>query len=96
MYGFLCSDPVRIQDHLYLRLCVEGQSFMLNQIRKMVGAAIEVARGSMTLFHLFETMGKGMGISHLSMEVGTVSLPIAPSTGLFLDYVSIYGTRLLL
>lgn len=69
---------------------------MLNQIRKMVGAAIEVTRGSMTLFHLFETMGKGMGISHLSMEVGTVSLPIAPSTGLFLDYVSIYGTRLLL
>ncbi|KAK8813078.1 hypothetical protein WA158_002670 [Blastocystis sp. Blastoise] len=75
MMGFTCSDPVYIENTLYLRLCVEGQSFMLNQIRKMIGMAIEVTRGTITLYHLWETLGKG-----------SVNTPVAPGEGLFLDY----------
>ena len=70
------SDPIRIHDDLYLRICLEGQSFMLHQIRKMVGIAIEVARGRCTLHTV-----------NSSLSRGNMLTPMAPSTGLFLSKV---------
>ena len=70
------SDPVRIHDELYLRVRLEGQSFMLHQIRKMIGIGVEVARGRCDLYSV-----------SCSLSRGNMITPMAPSTGLFLDKV---------
>ena len=72
------SDPVRIHDELYLRVRLEGQSFMLHQIRKMIGIGVEVARGRCDLYSV-----------NCSLSRGNMITPMAPSTGLFLDKVSV-------
>lgn len=72
--GVTVSDPIRIHDDLYLRICLEGQSFMLHQIRKMIGIAIEVARGRCTLHTVNSSLSRGNMVT-----------PMAPSTGLFLS-----------
>ena len=41
---FTCSDPFLMEGVEMVALRVHGQSFMLNQIRKMVGAAVEIVR----------------------------------------------------
>lgn len=74
----IVSDPVRIHNELYLRVRLEGQSFMLHQIRKMMGISVEVARGRCTLFKVYS-----------SMSTGKMITPLAPSTGLFLDKVGV-------
>lgn len=74
--GVTVSDPIRIHDDLYLRICLEGQSFMLHQIRKMIGIAIEVARGRCTLHTVNSSLSRGNMVT-----------PMAPSTGLFLSKV---------
>ena len=74
--GISVSDPIRIHDGLYIRVCLEGQSFMLHQIRKMIGIAIEVARGRCSLHTV-----------NSSLSRGTMFTPMAPSTGLFLSMV---------
>ena len=74
--GISVSDPIRIHDGLYIRVCLEGQSFMLHQIRKMIGISIEVARGRCSLHTV-----------NSSLSRGTMFTPMAPSTGLFLSMV---------
>ena len=76
LYSIVVSDPVRIHNELYLRIRLEGQSFMLHQIRKMIGMAVETARGRCTLHKVY-----------CSMSTGKVITPLAPSAGLFLDKV---------
>ena len=78
LLSIVVSDPVRIHNELYLRVRLEGQSFMLHQIRKMMGISVEVARGRCTLFKVYT-----------SMSTGKMITPLAPSTGLFLDKVGI-------
>jgi tRNA pseudouridine(38-40) synthase len=70
------SNPVRIHDEMYIRVMLEGQSFMMHQIRKMMGIAIETARGRCNLRTV-----------HCSLSRGKMITPLAPSTGLFLDKV---------
>ena len=74
------SDPVRIAGDLYVRIRLEGQSFMLHQIRKMIGIAVEVARGHCSLHTVNCSLGRG-----------NMTTPLAPSAGLFLDKVSFIG-----
>jgi tRNA pseudouridine38-40 synthase len=77
------SDPVVITTQVsgravtfeYVRLSVMGQSFLLNQIRHMVGLSIDMVRGTAPN-HSMETV-----FSH-----GLVKLPLAPAEGLYLDY----------
>lgn len=76
LLSIIISDPIRIHNELYLRIRLDGQSFMIHQIRKMIGISIETARGSCTLYKVF-----------CSLSVGNVITPLAPSTGLFLDKV---------
>ena len=53
---------------------VKGQSFLINQIRKMVGAALEVARGSMSIDELKSALTSNKG----------VIIPRMPGLGLYL------------
>lgn len=76
LLSIIVSDPIRIRDELYLRIRLEGQSFMLHQIRKMIGMGVEVARGRCTLYAV-----------NCSLSRGNMITPMAPSTGLFLDKV---------
>jgi tRNA pseudouridine38-40 synthase len=59
---------------------VTGQSFLLNQIRKMVSMAVDVARGAAPLALAEQALSK-----HQDVRVN-----IAPSQGLFLE-MSFYG-----
>lgn len=59
-------------------ISIKGQSFMLHQIRKMVGLALAIIRGHTTE----ETLEKAWTESRLD-------IPMAPGLGLVLDRVSI-------
>lgn len=74
--SFTASDPF-IKDGLeYLILRVKGQSFMLHQIRKMIGLVVAYLRG----FAGLETFSK-------SWELARIDIPKAPGVGLVLDQV---------
>lgn len=75
--SFSCSDPfITPQGLEFLTLKVKGQSFMLHQIRKMVGLAIAIARGNTTT----ATLDRALAEERLD-------LPMAPGLGLVLDTV---------
>lgn len=59
---------------MYVRLCVKGQSFLYNQIRKMVGTALYVVRGILPM--------RFMEVS-FTTHIKT-TLPKAPAEGLLL------------
>lgn len=59
----------------FVRLQIHGQSFMLNQIRKMVGALIIIARHQLDRSYLPEA----------ALAFAEYSVPTAPSLGLLLD-----------
>ncbi|KAJ2008267.1 tRNA pseudouridine synthase 1 [Coemansia thaxteri] len=74
MHWFEVSDPMLIQGTEWLSLKVKGQSFMLHQIRKMVGLVILMARSGAPL-ELIDTLFGGP----------RVNVPKAPSLGLLLE-----------
>ena len=57
-------------------ITVKGQSFMIHQIRKMIGLAVAIARGYTSL----ETMEQAWGVCR-------IDVPRAPGLGLMLDTV---------
>lgn len=68
-----------VADVEYVRIRLDGQSFMLNQIRKMIGGAIEVlVRGGDA------TMVRGLFSKNLNRMA-----PMAPANGLFLATMSL-------
>lgn len=64
----------------YVRLNIVGQSFLLNQIRHMVGLAVDVVRGAAPP-HVMEW----------AFSTGVAKLPLAPAEGLYLDTVFFVG-----
>lgn len=74
--SFTCGEPFVAKDTgvEWVLLEVIGQSFLLNQIRKMVGFAIEVARGGASAEQLQAAFGDKR-----------VDVPMAPSLGLYLN-----------
>ena len=78
--SFTSSEPFVLKNkHLpqgceFVRLNVLGQSFIIYQIRKMIGAAILIASGRAPLYAMTSIS------QHLKCRV-----PTAPPTGLFLD-----------
>ncbi|KAI8952394.1 pseudouridine synthase [Xylaria longipes] len=67
-------EPIQINDTQWLSLKVHGQSFMMHQIRKMVGMAVLAVRCA-TPWARFEE----------SYSPARISIPKAPSLGLLLE-----------
>ncbi|KAF9352868.1 tRNA pseudouridine synthase 1 [Mortierella sp. NVP85] len=76
MMSFTVSDPIMIQGTEWLSLKVHGQSFMLHQIRKMVGLIIMIVRTDTPLKLIPETF-----------KENRINIPKAPSLGLLLERV---------
>jgi len=77
------ADGTRGPDTQWIPLQVVGQSFLLNQIRKMVSAAVDLARGAVSPETIEESFAKPC-----RMRVN-----VAPAQGLFLDrsYFELYN-----
>lgn len=73
-------DVCVVQDRRIIILEVVGQSFLLNQIRRMVGAALGVHRGVLPPEHIVTAL----------QSPGHVATPLAPELGLYLAE-SIFG-----
>ncbi|ORY63355.1 pseudouridine synthase [Pseudomassariella vexata] len=67
-------NPIQINDTQWLSLKVHGQSFMMHQIRKMVGMAVLVTRCATPLSRISESYDKSR-----------ISIPKAPGLGLLLE-----------
>ncbi|KAH8388185.1 hypothetical protein KR200_009419, partial [Drosophila serrata] len=75
--SFTSSEPFQSPQGIeFITLKVKGQSFMLHQIRKMVGLAIAIVRGNTTA----ESLERALTEERLD-------LPMAPGLGLVLDTV---------
>ena len=76
IYSFTCSEPFEKDGLEYVLLRVRGQSFMMHQIRKMIGLVIAYMRG----FANLETFTK-------CWTADRIDVPRAPGVGLLLDHV---------
>ncbi|KAJ2689516.1 tRNA pseudouridine synthase 1 [Coemansia spiralis] len=76
MHWFEVSDPMIIDGSEWLSLKVKGQSFMLHQIRKMVGLVILMTRSGAPLKLMDALFGKNSP---------RINVPKAPSLGLLLE-----------
>lgn len=76
MKSFVCEEPFVRRAVEFAILKVQGQSFMLHQIRKMVGLVLGIIRGLAP----YEVMAQSFGQEK-------VAIPRAPGLGLVLDYV---------
>ncbi|CAK1594120.1 unnamed protein product [Parnassius mnemosyne] len=76
MMGFTLDRVFVDSEWEFAELLVKGQSFMLHQIRKMVGLMIAIVRGHTDLSTLEKAFGKDK-----------VMIPTAPGLGLVLDKV---------
>ncbi|XP_034485200.1 tRNA pseudouridine synthase A isoform X1 [Drosophila innubila] len=75
--SFTCSEPFQSPQGIeFVTLKVKGQSFMLHQIRKMVGLTIAIVRGNTTTTSL-----------ERALTEERLDLPMAPGLGLVLDTV---------
>ncbi|XP_051863946.1 pseudouridylate synthase 1 homolog isoform X2 [Drosophila albomicans] len=75
--SFTCSTPFQSPQGVeFVTLKVKGQSFMLHQIRKMVGLTIAIVRGNTTTATL-----------ERALTEERLDLPMAPGLGLVLDTV---------
>lgn len=76
MKSFICEEPFIRRDVEFAVLKVQGQSFMLHQIRKMVGTLLAIVRGIAP-----------SDIIAKSFKPEKVCIPRVPGLGLVLDYV---------
>ena len=74
MVRFDVSEPFEVCGVRLVRCTVLGQSFMLNQIRKMIGAMLATVRGSACENYMKEALSSPVPIN----------TPLAPELGLFL------------
>lgn len=77
IHWFTVSDPMIIDNTEWLSLKVKGQSFMLHQIRKMVGLVILMARAKDVPLSLMNELVRKGG--------PRVNVPKAPGLGLLLE-----------
>lgn len=86
--SFDCSEPFTDNktDTEWVLCSVIGQSFLLNQIRKMIGYAAEVVRGSASISQLEDSFG-----------TNKCDVPMAPGLGLYLDelFFDFYNNKLI-
>lgn len=73
---FQCGEPFLIDDVEFCVINVKGQSFMLHQIRKMIGLTLAIIRGITTSDTVLRSF------SDVRLDI-----PMAPGLGLVLDQV---------
>ena len=73
---FECEQPFIKDNVQFATIKIRGQSFMLHQIRKMIGLVITIFRGFVDV----EMIEKAWTDTHLD-------IPVAPGLGLVLEYV---------
>lgn len=73
---FKCGKPFEKDGREFITISVKGQSFMLHQIRKMIGLALAIVRGVAPLSTI-----------ELARMEKKVDIPKAPAVGLVLDEV---------
>lgn len=73
IYCVNCFDKIEEEGVEFLKFVFVGQSFLYNQIRKMVGMVVKMCREGLPI----EFMEK-------SFEQESVNIPLAPGEGLFL------------
>lgn len=78
--SFECKTPFMVDDVEFCTIIVKGQSFMMHQIRKMIGLTLAVVRGHANV----DTIAK-------SFEKMRLDIPMAPGLGLVLDQVHYDG-----
>lgn len=76
IFSFTCGEPFILKDIEFVTLKVKGQSFMLHQIRKMVGLALAIIRGL-----------ADPSTIELATKKLIVDIPTAPGLGLMLGQV---------
>ena len=83
--NFKCDGVIEVHGKPWVRMVVIGQSFILHQIRKMVGMALAEFRGTAPQGCLKYALG----------SLQSVATPMAPDLGLFLDecYYEAYNRR---
>ena len=76
----------KTEDAEWIPVQVTGQSFLLNQIRKMISAAVDLARGAVSKEQIEKSLMKG----------SRMKVNVAPAQGLFLDrsFFEIYNNQL--
>lgn len=84
--GDASENDIHREDTEWIPVQVTGQSFLLNQIRKMISAAVDLARGAVTREQIENSLTK-----KCRMKVN-----VAPAQGLFLDrsFFEIYNRQL--
>lgn len=84
IYLFECGKPYLVGDIEYATILVKGQSFMLHQIRKMIGLMLAVVREITTEDTILRAFLEPR-----------IDVPMAPGLGLVLDQVHYdrYNTR---
>jgi len=75
--AFTCGDPFIIGNYEFVTVRVRGQSFMIHQIRKMIGLTIAVIRG----------LAESTIITKALDNNNNVDVPKAPGLGLVLEEV---------
>ena len=73
---FECSDTFISQGMEFITLQIKGQSFMLHQIRKMVGLVVGIARNVAP-----------KEVVHIAFKEDKIDIPIVPGLGLVLNTV---------
>ncbi|KAI9558418.1 hypothetical protein GHT06_015200 [Daphnia sinensis] len=71
---FSCSLPFIVKEAEFVKITIKGQSFMLHQIRKMIGLTIAIMRG----YTSKEILEK-------AFKMERVNIPTAPSLNLLLE-----------
>jgi tRNA pseudouridine38-40 synthase len=82
--SFEAGEPILLSGFEWIPTTVVGQSFLLHQIRKMIGLALLVASEASRSRTLDE-------LKHALSKADSVRVPTAPAQGLFLD-MSVYET----
>ena len=75
MSGLTNEDGSKSSDSQWVPVQITGQSFLLNQIRKMVSAAVDLARGAATHEQIEQSFSRQ----------NLMKVDVAPAQGLFLD-----------
>lgn len=74
--SFHCSEPFETNNLEFCIIKIKGQSFMLHQIRKMIGLTLGIIRGYVNEETIYS-----------SWNYDRFDIPIAPGLGLVLEEV---------